>query len=314
MQENSDNQQHNSGFRVRFWGVRGSYPTSSPNTLKFGGHTSCVEVQAGGNHLIFDAGTGIIPLGKTLLQIRQFPLCLHLFLSHTHHDHLIGLYFFEPLLKATTNLSILGPNSGKKSLRSTLQAAMDRQFFPIGLEDLKAQKSIHSLDGGETVRIKAGRWKPRVERTKTSHKATFGGVTVHTHKSPAHPRNGVLLYRVDYQNRSVVYATDVEEKKGGYPDIIDFIHGADLLIHDAQYVNSEYFSTTDSRRGWGHSTAERAVEVAKKGEVKQLVLFHHEPIRGDKDVLKIEKRARRLFPASIAAYEGLEFNLLKGAK
>ncbi len=298
-------------FRVKFWGVRGSYPVSNPKKLRFGGHTSCVEVQAGGHRLIFDAGTGIIPLGKRMLENQKTPLHLCVFLSHTHHDHLIGLYFFEPLLKATTSLEIFGPNSSRKSLRRTLQAAMDSEFFPIGLEDFKARKKIHSLKGGETIRIKTGTSKPRVAKKESLHKPAFDGVTIDTHRSSAHPRTGVLLYRVNYRGKSLVYATDIEEKKGGYKDVIEFVRGTDLLIHDAQYLTREYLSHTASRRGWGHSTIERAAEVAKKAKVKRLALFHHEPAREDKEMRTIERQARRLFPASVAAYEGMQLSLLK---
>lgn len=297
-------------FRVKFWGVRGSYPVSNPRKLKFGGHTSCVEVEAGGHHLIFDAGTGIIPLGKRLLQGQKSPLHICVFLSHTHHDHLLGLYFFEPLLRETTNLAILGPNSKQNSLRTTLKTAMDRQFFPVGLRDLKAKTRIHSLNGGERIRLKAGSWKPRVERKSWLPTAAFDGVTIDTHKSPAHPRNGVLLYRIAYRNRSVVYATDIEQQVGGYPDVIEFVRGADLLIHDAQYLTSEYVSRSNPRRGWGHSTVERAAEVAKKAGVKRLILFHHEPTHDDKTIREMEKKAQALFHPAAAAYEGMMLNLL----
>lgn len=298
------------GFQVRFWGVRGSYPVSNPKKLKFGGHTSCVEIKAGGHRLIFDAGTGIIPLGKRLLESEKSPLQLYIFLSHTHHDHLIGLYFFEPLLKESTTLAILGPNSAQKSLRTTLQAAMDSEFFPIGLEDLKAKKQIYSLHGGERIRIKAGNWKPRLAKKQSSLAATFDGVTIDTHRSLAHPRTGVLLYRISYANKSVVYATDVEEKKGGNPDIIKFVRGADVLIHDAQYLSREYLSFSNPRKGWGHSTVERAVEVAKKSDVKSLILFHHEPAHDDKTIRDMEKRAQALFRPTAAAYEGMTLKLL----
>lgn len=299
----------NTHFRVRFWGVRGSYPTSGSRILRFGGRTSCVEVQVGGHHLIFDAGTGIIPLGKELLQIRNSSLDLHIFLSHTHHDHLIGLYFFEPLIKASARLFIFGPDSAQKSLKRTLQIAMDSQFFPIGLEELKAQKKIHSLKGDETIRLRAAGGKPRVERKVFLHKMANDEVTIEAHKSSAHPKNGVLLYRVHYRGRSLVYATDIEEKKGGYRDVIGFVRGADLLIHDAQYTTAEYLSRKNSRRGWGHSTVSRAIEVAKKANVKRLILFHHDPMHNDKALLKMEREARRLFPATTAAYQGMVLDL-----
>jgi ribonuclease BN (tRNA processing enzyme) len=119
-----------------------------------------------------------------------------------------------------------------------------------------------------------------------------------------------LLYRVHYRNKSVVYATDIEQQKGGYPDVIEFVSGADLLIHDAQYLHSEYFSKRDSKKGWGHSTIERAAEVARKAGVKRLVLFHHEPTHHDQAIRAIEGRARRLFANTTAAYEGMTVDLI----
>jgi ribonuclease BN (tRNA processing enzyme) len=298
-------------FRVCFWGVRGSYPTSNPATLKYGGHTSCVEVQTSEHRLIFDGGTGIIPLGKGLLQNGQSPLRLYLFLSHTHHDHIIGLYFFEPLLKATTQLFIFGPDTSQKSLRATLQNAMSSDFFPIGFEEVKARKEIHSLNGGETIRLKTGRAKPTISQGLCLvPPPTNGDLVIATYKSPAHPKHGVLLYRVTYRGKSIVYATDIEQQNGGYPEVIEFARGADLLIHDAQYLNTEYSSSTDPRIGWGHTTVERAIEVAQKAQVNQLVLFHHEPTHDDATLQDIERKAQLLFPTTVAGYEGMAIELL----
>lgn len=187
---------------------------------------------------------------------------------------------------------------------------MDSQFFPIGLEDLKARKWIYSLDGGEKIRLKAGHWKPKVEKMGSANAAAFDGVTVEVHRSDAHPRNGVLLYRVSYENRSVVYATDIEEKAGGYPDVIEFVRNTDVLIHDAQYLSSECNSRVNSRKGWGHSTFELAAAVAIKAGVKRLILFHHEPTRMDEEVRAIEKEAQKLFVRAAAAYEGMEIDLI----
>lgn len=296
-------------FQVRFWGVRGSYPTSVGETLKFGGHTACVEVNVGGHRLIFDAGTGIIPLGKALIKNQQAKLRLNLFLSHTHHDHLIGFYFFEPLLRKRTQLFIFGPSGNGHSLRKILSTAMNRQLFPIGFHDLKAQKKIYSLQGGETIRLEAGEVEPKVEKNKSFLKPGSREVVIWTFKSNDHPRDGVMLYRVNYGGKSLVYATDIEQKENGDPAVIEFAHKADLLIHDAQYLNSEYNSRTDAKKGWGHSTVERAVSVAKRAEVRRLVLFHHEPTHDDNTMEKIERKARKLFPATFAAYEGLTLHL-----
>jgi phosphoribosyl 1,2-cyclic phosphodiesterase len=298
-------------FQVHFWGVRGSYPTSNRTTLRYGGHTACVDVLVGGHHLIFDAGTGIIGLGEKLVQHSGKPLILNIFLSHTHHDHISGFYFFPPLVKSNTRLFIFGPDAGRKSLKATLEAAMDSHFFPVSLADFDAHMEIHPLKGGETIRLADRNQRPSGDAAGLPGSKTSGGVTIVTHKSRAHPKNGVLLYRVMYRNRSMVYATDIEQKAGGWADVIEFARGTDLLIHDAQYLTEEYFSRSDPRKGWGHSTIERAVETAQKAGVKRLVLFHHEPTHDDTAIRQIEKYARRLFPVTSAAYEGLKINLLR---
>jgi ribonuclease BN (tRNA processing enzyme) len=298
-------------FQVRFWGVRGSYPTSNHKTLTYGGHTSCVDVDVGGHRLIFDAGTGIIGLGEHLLRHAKAPLVLNLFLSHTHHDHISGFYFFDPLTNSGTRLFVFGPYAGRKSLQATLEGALDSRFFPVGLGEFDARTKIYSLRGGETIQPARNSQRPKVQDRSSLPVKASQEVSVITHKSHAHPKNGVMLYRVSYRNRSIVYATDIEEKGGGWPDVIEFARGTDLLIHDAQYLNEEYFSRSQPREGWGHSTIDRAVEVAQKANVKRLILFHHEPTHDDKTIRRIQNYARRFFPRTIAAHEGMKVNLLK---
>ncbi len=293
-------------FRVRFWGVRGSYPTSERNTLAFGGHTSCVEVHVAGHHLIFDAGTGIIPLGEKLANDGMKSRNLHLFLSHTHHDHLLGIYFFQPLFRSGSRVSIFGPGFSGRSLRSTLQTVMEPRFFPVELSAVTAQTKIYSLRGGERVRLRGVATLPRVDRQ--AHAPSAEEVSVLVRKSLAHP-HGVLLYRVCYGQKSVVYATDIEQEENGHPEAVEFFRGADLLIHDAQYLEAEYLSRSNSRRGWGHSTAERAVRVARKAGVKRLILFHHDPDHDDRTLKRIERLSKRLLPSTRVAYEGLEIKL-----
>jgi phosphoribosyl 1,2-cyclic phosphodiesterase len=284
--------------------VRGSYPVSHRTALKYGGNTSCVEVVAGKHQIIFDAGTGIISLGKKLVKNNQGPLSLNLFLSHTHHDHLSGFYFFDPLFHKCNRINIFGPSSGKRSLAETLRVAMEPALFPIGLDALNAKKSISSLAGGEGIELRDNRQAPLILNTVSLGDNHYQQPVILTHNSPAHP-NGVILYRVFFQQKSVVYATDLEETPGGYPDVIEFAQQADVLIHDAQYLESEYTSAANPRSGWGHSTVESATEVAKKAGVKQLVLFHHEPTHDDRCIDQILKLARRRFPATTVAAEGM---------
>ena len=296
-------------FHVRFWGVRGSYPTTDAQTRTFGGNTSCVEVGAGGRRFIFDAGTGIIALGRSLSGNSASLPVSYIFLSHTHLDHILGLSFFEPLLTAHQRTYIFGPHAKGKSLAHQLQLLTRTSLFPVALDQLKGEKEIRSLSGGESLRFDAASDRPWISRDKSPVSPRLDVPTITTYKSPAHPRDGVMLYRVNYLGKSVVYATDIEQKSGGYPEVIEFAHGADLLIHDAQYLHGEYFSQAKSKKGWGHSTIEMAAAVAKKAKVKRLALFHHEPLHDDRAMRAIERRAKRLFAGALTAHENSQIEL-----
>jgi ribonuclease BN (tRNA processing enzyme) len=293
-------------FRVRFWGVRGSYPTSERATLAYGGHSSCVEVQAGGQRVIFDAGTGIIPLGDKLIRGRRSSTSLVLFLSHTHHDHLFGLYFFKPLFQPGHRVCIFGPTSNGTSLKETLRTVMDPRFFPVSVGDFKADTDIYSLQGGESIQLSNSGDCPEIR--KDLDPAAEEYVTVLARRSSAHP-NGVFVYRLCYQGKSMVYATDVEANTEENPGLTEFFRGADLLVHDAQYFNAEYFSRTSPRKGWGHSTVEQAVRIARQADVKKLVLFHHDPCHNDNVLKRMAKIGRRHFPSTFVASEGLQIEL-----
>jgi ribonuclease BN (tRNA processing enzyme) len=296
-------------FSVRFWGVRGSYPTTDQLTRDFGGNTSCVEVVAAGHRCIFDAGTGIIALGKEICRDVSSQSTAYVFLSHTHIDHVMGLCFFEPLLTANSRSYIYGPGNSHGALARSLQQLTHSDLFPVSFDELKGKKEVHSLTGGELIRFRAPGKRPLIDKHPVLAQRGSEDLTIATYKSPAHPRYGVMLYRVNYRDKSVVYATDVEQRDGGYPEIVDFARGADLLIHDAQYLHDEYFSTTKPKKGWGHSTIEMAAEVAKKAKVKRLALFHHEPVHDDRVMRAIERRAKRLFSGAITAREGSEIEL-----
>ena len=297
-------------FRLQFWGVRGSYPTVDPATLGVGGNTSCVEVQVDNRRLIFDAGTGIIGLGKEFCDCAGSPPAAYVFLSHTHIDHVMGLCFFEPLLMPKARSFILGPGSNPGALTRSLRHLTHSHLFPVSLDELKGKKEIFSLAGGEVIRFGAPGRRPKIEPAKANHEIVAGELAITTCKIAAHPLNGVMLYRVHYRDKSFVYATDIEEQEGGYPEVIEFARGADLLIHDAQYLHDEYVSRVKPRKGWGHSTVDLAAEVARKAGVKRLALFHHEPTHDDRTMKKIGSHARRLFRSTVVAHEGMQIDLL----
>jgi phosphoribosyl 1,2-cyclic phosphodiesterase len=274
-------------LRIRFWGVRGSHPTPGPSTVGIGGNSSCVEISNDQHILIFDAGTGIIGLGHELT--RREPTTLHMFFSHTHHDHIEGLRFFEPLYQPGWRCKLYGRGRGAQTLERVLSVAMQPRFFPVSLSELSARLAIRELTNGDTLRLSGS-----------------APITVAVRHSLAHPKIGVVLYRVTCGGKSVVYATDVEAAQGGHDDVVEFARGADVLIHDAQYTDDEYYGGHINKAGWGHSTVRQAAEAARGAGVGRLILFHHDPNHDDSEVRRLERAAREIFPRSEAAFEGLE--------
>jgi phosphoribosyl 1,2-cyclic phosphodiesterase len=279
-------------MRVTFWGVRGSIPTPGPDTVEIGGNTSCVEVRAGHSILIFDGGTGLRQLGKTL--VKQMPFTAHLFFSHVHWDHIQGFPFFDPAFVAGNTIHLYGGNNVSRTLEETLAGQMDHPSFPVHLSQMGATMTFHDLYEGQVLEIVEGG-----ERVKVS---TGAG---------NHP-NGVWAYRTEHGGKSVVYATDTEHYAVVDPKLLKLATGADVLIYDAQYTPEEYSGTAGTggpKTGWGHSTFVEAAKLAKAAGVKQLVLFHHDPMQSDAAVREKERRAREIFPDTVAAHEGLTIDL-----
>ncbi len=274
-------------MEIRFWGVRGSVASPGPETARVGGNTSCVSVQCGEQTVILDAGTGLRALGQSLLTSRPpgTPVQATLLLSHVHWDHIQGLPFFSPLYIPGTSLLIAGtmPAERSVSLATTLETQMSAPHFPVRLADVGATLGMKNLPSGSATRL--------------------GDVTVTTAELD-HP-GGVTAYRLDYQGRSVVYATDVEHGAALDSRLVKLARGADVLIYDAQYTPEEY----PHKRGWGHSTFAVGTEIARAAGVSELLLFHHDPTRGDDAVEAIEARARQLFSATRAAREGMIIDL-----
>jgi len=263
-----------------------------PSTIAIGGNSSCVEISTADRTLVFDAGTGMIALGRDLLRRPGRPE-VHLFLSHLHHDHIEGLRFFAPAYTPEWTCHIYGPRGeGANSLPRILARVMTPRLFPVELSQLAADLAIQEIAPG--ARLRPGGKPP---------------VTVASHLSEAHPKAGVTFYRVECAGRSIVYATDVESARGGFDEVVEFARGADVLIHDAQYTDEEYFGGHLNKSGWGHSTVRQAAETAAAAGVHTLYLFHHDPAHDDAEVLRLEQVARSIFPESYAASEGLVLQL-----
>lgn len=295
-------------FLARFWGVRGSYPTPGPQTVRYGGNTSCVEIEVEGHILIFDAGSGIIRLGKDLLRRHEdgSPIDISLFLTHGHGDHLIGLPFFTPLYEARTSIGFFGPRLASRDVEQLVTPLMSQPYFPVDMRKLPSRRAFHTLNGSECISWRNGEREPVIE--SQAQQASEHGVCVTVRLTSSHPLDGAAVYQVKYAGRRLVYATDVEWREHCEPAFLEFIEGADVLIHDAQYSRDDYY---EAKQGFGHSTVQVAAEVARDAGVGELILFHHEPTYDDDklDALQVEAQAR--FARTRSAYEGMEINLLQ---
>jgi len=293
-------------LKVKFWGVRGSYPTPGAGTVKYGGNTPSVEVQAGNRTIILDAGTGIIPLGRELARTKRAGEIL-LLLSHMHHDHTQGFPFFVPAYLPNAKLHIYGPDGTHESMKNVLERNQSSETFPLGLRDMASSKDIQAVRESQVVV-----WDENgVRVVESTSGLSDEAVVIRIHKSYAHP-GGVFIYRITWRGKSVVYATDTEGYVGTDKRLVKFAKDADVLIHDAQYLDEHYWGQLEgfpATQGFGHSTVTMACEVAASAQAGQLVLFHHDPSYSDDMLAGMERTAKSLFTNSVAAYEGLEITL-----
>jgi ribonuclease BN (tRNA processing enzyme) len=274
---------------ITFFGVRGSYPVPDRRMSRFGGNSASVLLETSEAHIILDAGTGIIRAGKYLQQRfdrEPTPKKIHIFLSHLHIDHIMGLPFFSPMFDPACHILIYCPKYETIDSRQAVQSLFLPPYSPITLEGIKAKVDFVTLEDPEKDRI-----------------GITGSTTVDFIRHSLHPLLGVAIYRVSHQKKRVVYATDVESPDGFDPDVVRFITGADVLIHDSQYQDSDYFRPARSRKGFCHSTVSRAVLNALQCEVGKLFLFHFDPDYTDATVEKMLAKARVKFKKTYLAQE-----------
>ncbi len=264
-------------MKLKFWGVRGSIPTPSPHTVRFGGNTSCVSVDLGGNVVIFDAGTGIRNLGISLLERPDKPK-MDMFLSHVHWDHIQGFPFFGPGYREGYVIDVHGRGKADNTLGEILAGQMEGPNFPVSLHQLGATFTYSDIISGQSITINSQTGEP------VARVSCIAG---------RHP-NGVLVYRLDdlLRNSSIVYATDTEHQKNKLDEgIVALAQGADVLIYDGMYTPEEY---EEKYQGWGHSTWEKGFEIARAAGVRRFIVFHHDPNHTDDflDAYETEVRAK----------------------
>ena len=230
-------------MRISFYGVRGSIATAGEDTRRYGGNTPCVAIEAAGEQLIFDAGTGIRRLGTDLGRATGVGrVHANLFFSHLHWDHIQGFPFFTPAYVPGNRLDIwhVRTSENDPTAREVLAEQMQPPTFPVSLEIMGGELCFHELALGQVVRVGDARLR---------------------HAAVDHP-NGCVAWRIEDGDKVVVYATDLEhEADAPPPELVELARDADLLIYDAMYTPEEYAGVAGpSRRGWGHSTFEGGAE------------------------------------------------------
>ena len=289
-------------MNVTLWGVRGSIPCPGPTTVRYGGNTLCLELRYGPSNrlIIVDAGSGIRPLGSQLMKtdFPKGPIEAKILFSHTHWDHIMGFPFFPPVFIPTSKIDIYGPVTFEEdTLDKVIGGQMQYRYFPVTMNELAAQLTYHRLQ--ETVlTFEDG----LVVKTKyLNHPITCLGYRFEQ-------EGRVLVTMFDHEPFRNLFATDPNDPdfdqethdegeratKEENQRIEDFMAGADVVLHDAQYTQKEYLK---GRKGWGHSSIEWAINAAARSGVKKLVLIHHDPERTDDQLDELQETYSRAIRA-----------------
>lgn len=275
---------HEAAVAVKFWGVRGSIASDGEEIMDAGGNTACVEVRCGPHLLLFDAGTGLRKAGLALAQegLKTF----HLFLSHSHYDHVIGLPFFAPLFDPNAQCAIWsGHTMGRMKTRDLVDALFNPLFFPAGPDMFRAQVKYCDFIAGDTL-------------------SPVPAIRMMTEQLD-HP-GGVTGYRIEFGGRAIAYLTDTGMREDAARQAgLRLADHADLVIYDCMYTEAE----VSGRADFGHSTWKQGVDLCERAGAGRLALFHHAPDRSDAELARLEGLARARFAGAFAAREGMRISL-----
>jgi phosphoribosyl 1,2-cyclic phosphodiesterase len=278
-------------MKVKFYGTRGSTPVCDPEFQEFGGNTTCFQISFPdtGRITIIDAGTGIRDLGKALVAASHRQDEIFICFTHFHWDHIQGFPFFAPAFNAGQKINMLALGKGRRvtNMRRIFATQMQAEYFPVQLERMGASFEFLHLD--------------KASEYFYSDHGTFTKVTANRHNHPG----GAYGFRVERQGKVLVICTDIEHGDEIDPNVVKLSQGADLLIHEAQYTKEEL----KSRKGWGHSSYEQALQVAEMAGVKMLAITHHDPDHDDAFLRQMERKCQRRFPHCVLAREKMEIAL-----
>ncbi len=302
-------------MKMRFWGVRGSYPVPGPETNRYGGNTACVQVvPSSGDIVIVDAGTGIRKLGQELAAGPCRNGCtIHLLISHTHWDHVQGLPFFAPLHLGGTHIKIYSRRHGDVHLRNVFEKTAEAPYFPIPFSEFRA--SVEFVELAESTDFHLG--TVSVRTTPLNHPFEAMACRIEedgcsmVYASDTAPFDRILLGR-EFVSQPPDPGTLTEPEKARLAELhrglVDLCRGADLVVYDTHFTEQEY----QARPHWGHSTPSQALSVALEAGAARLCLFHHAPEHTDEQMDEILESARRDAAGRIeviAAQEGMTIDL-----
>lgn len=272
-------------MRVEFWGVRGTFPVSSKDKSKYGGHTICASIHTPEEEIvIIDAGTGIKKLGDKIIKDKgDEELNLYVFLTHFHLDHIMGLPFFAPLYSSRAVVTFYAPSSPQET-EGYLNKIMAGRLFPVEFMETRSKKVF-----------------------KRAPERNFKRWGIQISSCPLHHPQGSIAYKIEAERGSVIFSTDTEHPEGGVDQrLVSFARRADIFIYDAAFTPEEYDS---GRRGWGHSTWLEGTKIAREAEVHNLYLSHFNPDHSDVKIDEILSLAKNEFPRTCAAREGIQLDI-----